>query len=76
MGRVSDQFTNWISKGQEMLGSSIVIGDRCVLIDAQMLVDGRPQVVGCEWAVVWVLALGVSRADHLTMLHASSADQD
>ena len=59
-----------------MLRSSIVIGDRCVLIDAQMLVDGRPQIVGCERAVMWVLTLGVRGADHLAMLHASATDQD
>ena len=48
--------------------------DGGVLIDAQMLVDGCPQVVGCKWSVVWVLALGVRGADHLAMLHASAAD--
>ena len=50
-----------------MLRAAGIVGNTGVLINAQMFVDGCPQIVGRKRTVVRVFALGVGGADHLTV---------
>ncbi len=75
-GSCGEEFIDGFAEGEDGHGSALVIEEGFGVIDAEVGVDGCPEVVGGEGAFDGVFAESVGGADDLTGSHAAAGHDE